>query len=327
MSRVRIALVGAGGWGKQHARIFAEREDVDFCAVVGRTPEKTRARAERYGVKAYFDIGEMLEQERPDLVSLCLPNKGHYEATLQVIEANYPLFVEKPIAFERAEAETLIAEAEKRGLFFGLNFNHRYAKPVQLAKAAIETGKLGPLTFAIWRFGGEGSACPSNENLIETQCHGFDMLEYLCGRIESITAQMTEREGCEHTDLVLGLRFANGAVGALVGTYRSSYAYAGTHWMELNGLEGHCVVEDTVKWFRLHQRGQEMAEVWEAGYFMDGERGFMKTFDLHFDAVLKAFREGKEPPVPARCGKRALELALAAIEAFETGRRVCVSEG
>lgn len=49
-NRVKIALTGAGGWGRQHARIFSERPDVDFCAVVGRTPEKTQARADKYGV-------------------------------------------------------------------------------------------------------------------------------------------------------------------------------------------------------------------------------------------------------------------------------------
>jgi predicted dehydrogenase len=124
-ARIKIALVGAGGWGRQHARIFAERPDVDFCAIAGRTPEKTQARAEHYGVRAYFDVCEMLDKERPDLVSLCLPNQGHFDATLQVIQAGYPLLVEKPLVFDLAEADTLLAEAAKRNLFFAINFNHR----------------------------------------------------------------------------------------------------------------------------------------------------------------------------------------------------------
>ena len=33
--RLKIALVGAGGWGRQHARIFSERPDVEFCAIAG----------------------------------------------------------------------------------------------------------------------------------------------------------------------------------------------------------------------------------------------------------------------------------------------------
>ena len=68
--RIKVALIGAGGWGRQHARIFAGRQDVDFCAVVGRTREKTSARAEEFGAGYYLDIQEMLDKERPDLVSL-----------------------------------------------------------------------------------------------------------------------------------------------------------------------------------------------------------------------------------------------------------------
>lgn len=70
--------------------------------------------AERYGVRAYTDIAMMLSKERPDLVSLCLPNQGHFETTLQVIQAGYPLLVEKPLVFDVGEAETLIEEAAKR---------------------------------------------------------------------------------------------------------------------------------------------------------------------------------------------------------------------
>ena len=78
----------------------------------------------------------------------------------------------------------MLAEAEKRALFFAINFNHRYAKPLRLAREAIKAAKLGNITHAIWRFGGEANASPHPyANLIETQCHGFDQLEDLCGPI------------------------------------------------------------------------------------------------------------------------------------------------
>ena len=158
--RVKVALIGAGGWGLQHARIFSERPDVDLCAIAGRTPERTRARAAQFGVNSYLDVEDMLEGERPDLVSLCLPNLEHFEPTLQVIEAGYPLLVEKPLVFDMKEAETLLQEAAGRDLCFAINFNHRYARPVQLARGAIEQGLLGEVVFATWRFGGEGSSRP-----------------------------------------------------------------------------------------------------------------------------------------------------------------------
>lgn len=140
-----------------------------------------------------------------------------------------------------------------------------------MARDAIQNGQLGQIAFATWRFGGSGGDCPEHENLIETQCHGFDMLE-------------------------------------------------------INGLTGRLLIEDTVRRFSLHQADSETAEVWEAGYFNDWAREFHRTFDARLDAVLDAFRAGREPPVHARAGKRALELAHAAISSFKQGKKMTTRE-
>lgn len=324
--KVKVALVGAGNWGSQHARILSGRHDVDFCAVCGRTPEKTRARAAEYGVRAYRDVAEMLDKEKPDLVSLCLPNQSHYEATLSVIRAGYPLLVEKPLVFDLKQAQTLVAEAEQRKLFFAINFNHHYAKPVALAHKAIRDGKLGEIVFATWRFGGEGGTDHPFNNLIETQCHAFDMLEFLCGPIDSVMAQMTDKTAPgTYRSMCIALHFASGAVGSLVGSYDSSYAYRDTHVVEVNGTGGRVLIEDTVRRFTFSRAGDEMAEVWQAGYFNDVDREFYRTFDRHMDALLEAFKAGRQPPVHARNGLRALQLAQASIESFRTGQRVATS--
>jgi len=313
---VKIALIGAGGWGRQHARVFSSHPDVEFCAIVGRNPARTQRRADEFRVRAYTNVDEMLEKERPDLVSLCLPNQGHFEPTMQVIRAGFPLLVEKPLAFEIEEAEALLAEAGDR--FFAISFNHRYAKPVRLAKAAIDAGRIGVIVFATWRFGGEGSSDHSYANLIETQCHGFDLLEYLCGPIAAVSAEMTDKR----STMALSLRFASGAVGSLVGSYDSSYAYPESQRLELCGTTGRVTIDDTVRRYTFHAAGSEVGETWQAGYFNDIDREFHRTFDAYIDATLEAFKRGDSPPVHARAGLRALRLAHAAIRSFETGSRV-----
>ncbi len=322
---IKIALIGAGGWGRQHARIFAARPDVNFCAIAGRTAARTEERAREFGTKAYTDIGEMLEREKPDLVSVCLPNEGHFAPTLEVIKAGFPLLVEKPLVFDLAEADTLLAEASARNLFFAINFNHRYANPVQKAKEAIDAGRLGETTFATWRFGGEGGAGHPFGNLVETQCHGFDMLEYLCGPISTIMAEMSDKTTPgSYGDMAISLRFENGAVGSLLGSYSSSYAYTDTHRVEVNGTQGRVLIEDTVRRYSFQAAGSETAEVWQSGYFNDRDREFQRTFDAYMEAMLTAFRQGEAPPVSAEAGRRALRLALAAIKSFQTGTRVSV---
>jgi myo-inositol 2-dehydrogenase / D-chiro-inositol 1-dehydrogenase len=320
---LKVAIVGAGGWGGQHARVFAARPDVELCAVASRRPERAQARAAEWGIRPYTSVTEMIETEHPDLVSLSLPNEEHFEATMTVIEAGVPLLAEKPLVFSIEQADALLDAAAARELFFAINFNHRYAEPVRRALAAISSGQLGDLVFATWRFGGEPGTGPHpHANLIETQCHGLDMLEFLCGPIASVMAQLTSKTGRGWSTIAVALKFANGAVGNLTGSYDSSYAYPDTHSVEVNGTDGRLLIEDTVKRFTLSRAGDETRQVWEAGYFNDTDRDFHATFDKHVDALLQALRVGDPPPVPATAGRRALELAQAIITSFESGRRV-----
>ncbi len=227
---IRVAIIGVGRWGRQHARVFSGRTDAEVVALVGRTPERVRSRAAELHTRAYTDIAEMLDKEQPDLVSVCLPNEAHYAPTLQLLRAGVALLVEKPLVFDLTEADALLGEAEARNVFFAINFNHRYAKPVQLAASAVRRGDLGRLTFVTWRFGGErGDGTHPYRNLIETQCHGFDMIEHLCGPIDSVMAQVTDDSGDGHSSVAIALHFSTGAVGSLVGSYDSSYAYPRTH--------------------------------------------------------------------------------------------------
>jgi predicted dehydrogenase len=138
-------------------------------------------------------------------------------------------------------------------------------------------------------------------------------------------AEMTDKTGGGYRTLVLALHFSSGAVGSLTGTYDSSYAYTDTHRLEINGTRGRVVVEDTVRRYAFQAAGSETAEVWEAGYFNDRDREFHRTFDRYIDDLLGAFRRGDPPPVPAAAGHRALVLAHAAIESYQSGRRVRVA--
>jgi predicted dehydrogenase len=321
---LRVAVVGAGGWGEQHARIFAGRPDTELVAIVGRTPDRVARRAAAYGTTAYTDIEQMLAETRPDLVSVSLPNEDHFEPTLELIRHDVALLVEKPLVFNLDEADQLIDEAARRGLFFAINFNHRYAEAVQRAHRAIESGELGEIVHVTWRFGGEANPGDSpHRNLIETQCHGFDMLEHLAGPISSVMAEMTNKtDETVYNTVAIAVQFASRALGSLVGSYDSSYAYPDTQYIEINGTRGRAVIRDTVQELMLSTAGEETHRVWRPGYFNDLGRTFTNTFDRHVEDILTALRAGEEPPIHARSGRRAVELAAASVRSFDDGVRV-----
>ena len=324
--KLRVAVVGTGEWwGREHARVFSVRDDTALVAVVGRTPEKAERRALEFRTTPYTNLAAMLEAEQPDLVSLCLPNESHFDTTLEVIRAGVPLLVEKPLVFEPWQATYLLAEAAKRDLFFALNFNHRYAVPVRMAAAAIQAGELGEIVFATWRFGGEpGTSEHPWANLIETQCHGFDMLEHLLGPIAAVSAEVSDLTGHGFSTVAVALSFASGAVGTMLGTYDSSYAYPRAHMLEVNGTQGRLLVDDTVRRFTQSRSGDATARVWEAGLFDDRGRDFGAMFEAHLDELIPALRAGDPPPIHARAGSRALDVATAVIQSARERRHVAV---
>ncbi|MBR5365131.1 MAG: Gfo/Idh/MocA family oxidoreductase [Clostridia bacterium] len=321
---LRVAVIGAGGWGYQHARAFSSRRDTVLTSITGRTEERTRRRAEEFGVPYYLDIADMLEKDRPDFVSVCMPGQGTFAPTMEVIRAGVPLLVEKPLAYKLDEAKTMVAEAKKKNLFFAIDFNHRYSITAIMAREDIEKGRLGDVVFALWRFGhGSGPLNHPYLNLIEAQCHGLDLLESLCGPIASVEAEMTDMTGKgSYSTFSLSLRFAGGGVGSFLGTFDSSENYTLSHFVEINGTKGRILMEDSVRGYRFQSADSRRAEVWNPAFFRDDERSFNRNLDRHLDALIPALLEGREPPVPAEKGLRALRLAHAAIESFETGRRV-----
>jgi predicted dehydrogenase len=133
---------------------------------------------------------------------------------------------------------------------------------------------------------------------------------------------MTDVTYGDWSTVALALEFANRAVGTMLGSYDSSYAYEDSQLIEINGTEGRLVIRDTVRELSIQRAGEETATVWRAGYFNDEARNFHGTFDRHVEAVLTALRAGDQPPVHAAAGRRALELAMAAITSHATGQRV-----
>ena len=324
--KLRVAVIGAGGWGYQHARAFSGRSDTELVAIAGRTQERTAKRAAEFKVPYYFSVPELLEKEKPDFVSLCLPAQHTFETTMAVIEAGIPLLSEKPIAYKLEEARALVAKAEEKNLFYAIDFNQRYSIPCLKAKQAIDEGRLGRPVFAHWRFG-HGWDTPYLDhpylNLIEAQCHGLDLLEHLCGPIRSCMAEMTDNGGRNSfSSFTLALRFQNGAVGSFLATLDANEHNRLSQLVEIGGTDGRILIEDNVRSYSFQSTNSDMAETWQAGFFEDDLRSFGRNLDRHLDALIPALLAGQKPPVPARRGLRALELADGAIRSFETGQRI-----
>ena len=135
---------------------------------------------------------------------------------------------------------------------------------------------------------------------------------------------MTDKTNNGFSTFVVSMKFKNNAIGSLLGSYDTSYAYPNSHYVEINGTKGRILIEDQVKKYTFNKKGSEVAEVWQAGFFNDYEREFLRTFDEHFNEVINNFLKGKKPPIHALKGKRALQIAIASIKAMKTNKTVSI---
>jgi predicted dehydrogenase len=317
--------VGAGFVGGIHARALAEHPDVELVAICATTPTRAEPLAASLGVRVVLSVQQLLESERLDLVCICTGNDDHVEPSLLAIGSGAHVFVEKPMAFRPADARRMVQASESQGVRLGVNFNHRFAEPYRRALAFVRSEAFGRPAYAAIKFAGDlyGVLNDPYCMLIETQGHSFDLLRLFGGEIAEISAFLHDpREIGVYTSAAMSLRFENGAVGSLLGSWDASYDHPSAITMEVAGTNGRVVVDNVVDAVRLYRHDRTDFEEWRPGLFRTDQRDFWRTIDAHLAAFVSSIVDGTEPPVTGRDGLRALELTYAAIRSFEEGRSV-----
>ena len=76
---MKVAVIGVGAMGRNHARVYSELPEVDLVAVSDADVIRAESTAEKFGVRAYTDYRELLEKEKPDAVSIVVPTAMHEE--------------------------------------------------------------------------------------------------------------------------------------------------------------------------------------------------------------------------------------------------------
>lgn len=153
MSKLRVALVGAGFMGQFHAQVVAESDVAELSAIVDLNAAVGKPVAERFGTRYVASIDDALSQNVADAYIVALPDKLHQDATVALLEAGKAVLVEKPMA-HTLDAAKAMARAEKKGggrLLVGhiLRFDPRYVE----AAAAVKSGRIGePIHATSGRF-------------------------------------------------------------------------------------------------------------------------------------------------------------------------------
>lgn len=342
---LKVGVVGMGGIGNLHASIHKADELAELVAVCDIVKEKADQAAEKYGVKAYYSLKDMLKAH-PELDIVDITTSGydngsfHFLPAMEAIDAGKNVLVEKPICHEVTDARELVAYATKKDVYLGCNHNHFFSQPADKLKELIDNGSIGEQVYTVHKVGFNGSELgyggPGSPRWQRPYSHTkaflthpFSCMRYFSGDITHVQAFM-DKPGVRRSksDLMLSIqsvhvKFQNGSVGYLLSQRGDAMFGLGGWWSyELAGTKGTGVIENCVEKFTFFKGpvpGEEQAapEVLNTG---------ITDFNATFTTRIHAYLEDITNKVPkeflrssGRDALATLEYIFAAIDSYESG--------
>ena len=142
-SKLRLAIIGVGGWGKNHARVL--HGFGVLSAVCDMDAQRTKEIAERYNTKSYHSIDDLLNTEKLDACLVCTPTKTHSVVAKKIMERGINVFVEKPLSFSSRECEEMVGISKKKKVILTSGYIERFNPAVQDVKRLIDSKRYGDL--------------------------------------------------------------------------------------------------------------------------------------------------------------------------------------
>jgi predicted dehydrogenase len=133
---IRVAVIGAGAFGREHARVYSEAAGVRLVAVCDIDESRGRAVAERYGASFVPDHRELIG--KVDAASLASPTEAHCSIACELLDARIAVLVEKPIARTLDEADLMIHAARSSGAVLQAGHLERF-NPAVISASRILT--------------------------------------------------------------------------------------------------------------------------------------------------------------------------------------------
>jgi predicted dehydrogenase len=175
MTPVPVAVVGVGALGQHHARVYAELPEARLVGVHDLDPSRAAATAERYGVRVFPDLPELLAEARA--VSICVPTVDHHRVARAVLEAGRDALVEKPMTTTLDEADDLIGLAAARGAVLQVGHIERFNPAVDVLKAHASD----PRFIEVHRLGAFSPRSLDIDVVLDLMVHDLDIVLALDG--------------------------------------------------------------------------------------------------------------------------------------------------
>ncbi|HWO88317.1 MAG TPA: Gfo/Idh/MocA family oxidoreductase [Gemmatimonadales bacterium] len=320
--RYRVAVIGCGkprsdrgatGFGMAHSHVhgYLATGRCELAAVADVVPENARDFVARYGgaAKVYTDYQEMLEVERPDIVSICTWPKLHAPMVLAAASADVrAIHCEKPMAPTWGESRAMHRAAVQKGIQLTFNHQRRFLEPFQLARRLLREGVIGELRRM-------EASCP---NLFDWGTHWLDMFffyndetpaRWVMGQIDCREPQSIFGVPVENQALCQ-VRFRND-VRALLFTGEDADIGCSNR---LVGTEGIIEVHPQQPHVRVRGRGDATWRLYETAEGLHEQ----VAIDRGIADLIACLENGREPELSSHKALRCTEVIFAT---YESSRR------
>ena len=336
--KIRVGVVGCGRISKNHfGSIEAHSENMEVGAVCDIDPVRLAEHEQKYGVKGYARMEDMLSNESIDLVALCTPSGLQPDQAVLAASYGVNVVTEKPMATRWQDGVRMVKACDDARVRLFVVKQNRRNTTLQMLKRAFDEKRFGKVYMvninvfwtrpqeyydaAKWR----GTWELDGGAFMNQASHYVDLVDWLVGPVESVHAMTATLErNIEVKDSgVLNIRWRSGALGSMcvtMLTYPKNLEGSITILGEKGTVRiGGVAVNDIQIWDFQDSRDYD-EDVKKANYETTSVYGF--GHPLYYANIVDVLQGKAEPDVDGREGLKSLEVLIAAYLSARDGRQV-----
>jgi len=324
---LKAALIGCGKIGSEFAEdprikgIYTHAGAYDACpstqlvAVCDICSDKANRAAARWQSVAYTDAITMLNECKPEIVSICSTDDSHFGILCDVVMKTNgvrAILVEKPLAMNMQDAREAIRLAHSKGIQIAVNYSRRYSTSHQQLHKRLLAGEIGSIQTVSGYY---------TKGTRHNGSHWFDLARFLVGEVADVWARNSLGEENPDPTLDVVLSFKNGASGSLQALDANAYSL---FEMDIIGKKGRVSIYDSGHRMSFYQVGDSP---YYSGYqtllpWSDGSNDMANTLLYAVQDLVNSLKSGETVRCSGEDGVAALAIAEAAFLAAATGRVV-----
>ena len=314
-----VAILGAAGIGKNHARWFHRNNCrvVGFLGTSGDSTAQTEADLAAdfpFDGTAYTDLGELLKQEKPDIVCVATPPSLHFGHVLQSLEAGAHVLCEKPLVYaptrkfreNRDGAKELVKVAAKKKLVLATQLQYGAATPILCKLAGLSPADVGDFAMELETLNPNSSRDP-RELWIDLGPHPISVAQMLAGpgaQLAEETIRFEPLQSEEKTEVLVrfGINCADGRLLMVRAAVRS-LSQSTRQPRRRFSFNGHSVIYAPLDNGKGNYQAQFVAPDGYASVYAD-------PVDYLIGDFVRACREARAPLISGDFGRENLEWML-----------------